>query len=482
MTERFDDQDLADRDLADVREGLRMQTPPDPDKLRAEAEHLEALDRGPFGARLWGWIKLSGPGYLQAAMTLGAGTAVSALYMGSVFGYRMLWVAPLGMLIGVVVFAALAHQTLSTGARPLPAMARHAGKPFAFVWAAGAMLASVIWHLPQYNLAADSTVDLIDVFVQPTADPAAGSDAPPARSIPPIVASLGLAVIAVLLSWNYGRSPRLVRTFERVIKYMIWSIVLCMGWVVLNTDTDWGAVAAGFFAFELPEPIGDVSSTTLAVGGLAAAVGINMVFLYPYSLLARGWGRAHRGLARCDLVLGTLVPYVLAASLICIAAANTLHDSGVEVTKGTAVKEMGAVLGQVMGPIAGRVIFDLGVIGMAFSTIALHMLVCGFVAMEWFDAPVGSRKQRLWTMLPVPACLAPLFWGDYAVYLAIPTSIICAAFLPLTYIGVLILQRSRAFLDKDRPEGIAGVVWVVLLLLGTAIVVAGLWQVLARFF
>lgn len=451
---------LDDRDLDAVRQGLRMQTPPDPAKLAQEVAHLEALDRGPFGRRLLGWIRLSGPGYLQAALTLGAGTAVTSLYMGSVFGYRLLWVAPMSMLLGVIVFAALSHQTLSTGLRPMPAMARHAGRGFAILFAAGALIASVIWHLPQYSLAASASVDLLAV---------AGME-----GVPPIAASLMLAALAVLMSWNYGRSPAVIRLYERVIKYMIWSVVLCMGWVVLRTETDWGAVFRGFVAFELPEPVGDVSAVTLAVGGLAAAVGINMVFLYPYSLLARGWGRAHRGLARCDLLLGTLLPYVLAASLMAIAAANTLHAEGIAVTKGTAVGAMSDVLGQVMGPLTGRLIFDFGVLAMAFSTIALHMLVCGFVAMEWFDAPVGSTKQRLWTLLPVPACLAPVLFSSVPVWLAVPTSIICGAFLPVTYVAILILQRSRAYLGSDRPEGGALVLWSLGLLLATLVVVVAL--------
>ena len=59
-------------------------------------------------------------------------------------------------------------------------------------------------------------------------------------------------------------------------------------------ETDWGAVARGFVP-SLPEPRGNTSSATIATSGLAAAVGINMVFLYPYSLRARGWGGAGAG-------------------------------------------------------------------------------------------------------------------------------------------------------------------------------------------
>ena len=39
---------------------------------------------------------------------------------------------------------------------------------------------------------------------------------------------------------------------------------------------------------------GCIAGATLVLSGLSAAVGINMLFLYPYSLRARGWGRGGR--------------------------------------------------------------------------------------------------------------------------------------------------------------------------------------------
>jgi Mn2+/Fe2+ NRAMP family transporter len=122
---------------------------------------LDQLAQGPLLPRLRGYLSLSGPGYLQSALTLGAGTATASLFSGAVFGYQLLWVAPLSMALGVIVLAAVAHQTLSTGLRPLPAMRRHAGKGYAWLWAASSLLASVVWHIPQYNLAANSLTDLL---------------------------------------------------------------------------------------------------------------------------------------------------------------------------------------------------------------------------------------------------------------------------------------------------------------------------------
>lgn len=453
-------QPLHGGELQQLQQGLRMAHPPDPEALRREAAALDALAQQPLPTRLGGYLRLIGPGYLQSAMTLGAGTASSSLFAGAVFGYELLWVAPVAMLLGIVMLMALAHQTLSTGLRPLPAMARFAGRPIAIGFAGGALLASIVWHFPQYNLAAGSLVDLADAAGVP--------------GVPKMVASTLVLLAAVAMSFGYGRSAARVKQYERMLKWLVWAVVACLLWVVARTDTDWPAVWRGFTGFSLPSPRHGVSATALVVSALMAAVGINMVLLYPYSLLARGWGRSHRALARFDLLVGMLLPYALATSLMLIAAANTLHRSGATVDQHLSVLQAGAVLGHTLGPIAGRLVFDLGMLAMAFSTISLHMLVCGFVACEWFGCAVGSRAHRLWSLLPAPAFVAPWFWGDMAVWLAVPTTIACGALLPIAYVGILRLQRSRAYLGRDRPSGLGGALWFAAMLLATAILIAAL--------
>jgi manganese transport protein len=421
----------------DWRLGLHMAAPPDPLALAREAQQLDALAQGPVLPRLLGYLKLSGPGYLQSAMTLGAGTATASLFSGAVFGYQLLWVAPLSMLLGVAMLMAVAHQTLSTGMRPLPAMSRFAGKPYAIAFAASAMLASVVWHVPQYNLAANALVDLAAALGL--------------GGVPPIAASPLLLLGAVFLSWTYGKSPALVRRYEAFFKRLIWATALALFVVVLRTDTDWGAVLAGLWP-SLPPDRGEHSALEMAASGLGAAVGVNMLFLYPYTLLARGWGRSHRGLARCDLVCGMLLPYALATSLLTIAAANTLQH-GDPIAKGAAIARMSGVLGEVFGAVTGRVLFDLGMLAMAFSTISLHMLVCGFVAMELFGFAFGSRAYRLATLLPTPAAVAPWFFASVPVWLAVPTNIVCGLLLPASAFAFWRLQQSRAYLKGDLPQG-----------------------------
>ncbi|MEC9048384.1 MAG: hypothetical protein VYA51_10250, partial [Planctomycetota bacterium] len=103
-----------------------------------------------------------------------------------------------------------------------------------------------------------------------------------------------------------------------------------------------------------------------------------------------------------------------------------------------------------------------------------HMVCCGFVAMEWFGLPFGSLRQRLCMLLPVPGFLAPLFWGDIAVYLSVPTTILCGTMLPIAYIGFLLLQRSKAYLGADRQQGLAGLVATGGLLVAMLVIVVSM--------
>src|SRR5690606_4402567 len=61
------------------------------------------------------------------------------------------------------------------------------------------------------------------------------------------------------------------------------------------------------------------------MASFATAVGINMTFLLPYSMLGRKWGREHRELAVFDLSTGMFIPFLLATSCVVIAAANQFY-------------------------------------------------------------------------------------------------------------------------------------------------------------
>lgn len=429
----------------DVR-GLPMVHPRAPEELAAERAWLAAVAQRPWWARQFAYLRRGGPGYLQSALTLGGGTASACLLSGAAFGYQLLWVAPLGMLLGGIVFAAIAHQTLSTGMRPFVAMRTYAGSFVAWGWAIGTVIASVVWHFAQYSLASAVLVDLGAL---------AGFE------LPRWWAGCAVLLWAVPTAFSFGSAGAMQRAFDRLMRWMVWAIVALFGVVAVRLGiAEPGAVVAGFVP-SLPADRGEVSALAVVISGIATAVGVNMTFLYPYTLLARGWGREHRELARADLVFGMVLPYWIVTALMVVVAAGTLAAGFTG--KSIAPMDAAATLGSLLGPVWGRVMFDLGLLGMLLTTITMHMVCSGLACAELFGLRVGSTGYRIATLLPAPGVLGSVFWGSLSVWLAVPTSLIAGAMLPLAYFGFLKLQRSAAYLGADRPTGWRGAAWTVAL-------------------
>lgn len=416
-----------------------------------ELEQLQALAARPALARLPTYLRLSGPGWLQGAMTLGGGSAITSLTIGAVYGYELLWVQPLSMLIGCVMLFALSHQTLSTGVRPFTAMRQYVSPALAWLWAVAALASSIIWGFSHYPLSAGMLEELIAVGTGFSLQQEGG-----------LVRELFLFALAILVwmlcawtAWHYGGGGRGVKLFETAIKLLSTMIVLAFAWVVMEASlsgrVDWSAVMRGFVPGGLPS---DTAGVTTVMAALGTAVGINMTFVYGYTLLERGWQREHRELARYDIVIGLVLPYVLVTSLVAIAAAGAFHGSDLSIQGKLSPAEAGKMFVDAgMGPITGRLVFAFGVLGMAVGSLVMHMLCCGAAAGALFGWEPHSRNYRLALLLPTPAVLGVFLWSTLGAYVVLPTSAICGFLLPIAYLGWLVLNNRQDYLGADVPRG-----------------------------
>ena len=426
-----------------------------------ELRELAALDARSVLPRTLGYLRRMGPGYMQSAMTLGGGTAFASIFAGAAFGYQLLWVAPLAMLLGVIVLSAVAHQTLSTGENPFQAMKRHAGPFYAYGWALGGIASSIIWQFAQYALASSMLVALAKNAGYEVSSGAMGAIA------------LAWCVAVALL---YDSRPGLVRLYENIIKGTVWFIIACFGFVVVKSGIPHSEdLLAGFVPFRIPGENQGVLGSTLVVSGLAAAVGANMVFVYPYTLRKRGWGRAHRRLARIDLGFGMFVPYAIAASLMVIASASVFYYGDPSLFAGKKISPWQAAeilaAPDRLGPTVGMWVFGLGIVAMALSSITMQMLSSGFAFCEMFGWKPEGARYRLGLLLPAVGVLGSVFWNDMRLWIAVPTNVFCGFLLPVAYIGFMRLQRSRDYLGDDLPGGWRGRLWVLGMGVSTAVLV-----------
>jgi len=453
----------------------------DPQKIERERETLRELETRPWTARLRGYFNLTGPAWMQSAMTLGAGSAAASVVAGAFYGYQLLWVQPIAMILGVFMMVALANITLTKGERAYVVVRRELHPSVAFLWALATVVSTVIWHFGQYALLGGAVKDLADVAVGIDPEDPAAALSRPVETIVRFGGGFLILGINIYLTWNYGSKPKGIRFYEGFLRWMIRLVMLSFLIVVVaqlfKSQVSLTGIVKGFTSFSLPDTPG---SMTTVLGAIGAAVGINMTFLYPYSILAKGWGNEHKGLARFDLIMSLFVPYVILTSLIIIGMASTVHD-GVAgfgtVLAGdptpTSFKPIQAAqaLTGVLGSSIGRIVFDLGFTGMACGAISAHMICCGFTVCEMFGLEYTPKRYRMFTLVPAIGVLGVMIKSP--IWLPVLASAIAFTMLPIAYVAFFALNNKRSYLGDAVGRGSKRIAFNLVLLIAVLMAVVG---------
>ncbi len=498
----------------------------------------KAQSSGFFGKLLY-YTRLSGPGWVQAAVTLGGGTLVGALYLGVVGGYQFLWLQPLAMLCGIIMLSAISYVTLSKDKiedRPFELAKKHISPMLAWGWLIATVIADVVFCAAQFALGADAIQGNLG-----------------GANLPPFLITGGLFIVAFYLIWLFSGEGKASKIIDNIIKILVAIIVLAfMGVVVtlmLNNAINWGELFGGlipdFSALFRPTDsytpsiaaageyggfwntyIAD-SQRNIIIGAFGTAVGINMTFLLPYSLMKKGWGKKHRELSRFDLALGLLIPFILGASALIISTASQFHakkdgivsegaynqvldarlkaeyadfadfddnkvaqirQAAPQVDKDLSVmlaKRNANDLANALRPFLGnwsQLIFGIGILAMALSTMLVHMMMNGYAISEAFGQP-GQRKLFLIgaAMPAIAGFFSPLLWNGAAkTALAVPASVIATTLLPIAYLIFLLLMNSKKALGKELPKN--RILVNILMIGATGIATfASIWALLGKY-
>jgi len=400
------------------------------------------------------------------------------------------------------------------------------------------LVASMVWCLPQYSLATA-------VLQQNLLPGLLGPEGVLGDTAGKLVIALCILALCTLITWSYGSGSRGVKLYESFLKVMVGVIVLCFAGVIVKMSLspqglDWAGILRGFIpnldSLFTPSEIfrrllanipGEERKfwtdlivsrqRDVIIAAAATAVGINMTFLFPYSILSRGWNKEFRGLAVFDLATGMLIPFTLATSFVVISAAAAFHGVPAQGFSSTtnaqvlpadlkpkmaaeyerlvqtrlsynprpvslAEKKLAATLltrdardlAQSLAPLTGglfsHVVFGIGVLGMTLSTITLLMLVSGFIVCVMLGLPPTGWPYRLGTLAAATGILGPFIWKQAAFYLAVPISVFGMVLLPIAYLTFLWMMNKPSLLGKEMPHGGRRVTWNLLMGLATGIV------------
>ena len=392
----------------------------------------------------------------------------------------------------------------------------------------------MVFVLPQYSLAFGALTE--NIF------PALGAHAGSFGF--KMGVSLVILAVVTVVTFLYGRGGLGIRIYETIVKVVVGMIVVTFILVVIKlatgeTGLPLGRIFAGFvpnpgMIFAPSEAYQQVLDTvqndaarafwsgevltkqrTVLVAAASAAVGINMTFMLPYSMRARGWGRSHRGLATFDLATGMVIPFILATSCIVIASGYLFHgkpyEGVLEEQNGRVVvtenpsyvaqageiramiqkrsqgnlanasveagelqlaamllnrsnRQFASSLEALVGPNVAHLIFGIGVLGMALSTISVCMLISGFVVCEIFKYPLGGIQFKLGAMLASTGVLWPVLWtGASKAYLAVPAFVFGYTLVPVAFLAFFLMMNSPKLLGDALPAGRKRITWNVLM-------------------
>ncbi len=514
-----------------------------------EAAELAEINKLPVLRRYGIYAQRSGPGWLQGAITLGGGSLGGALYLGSFMGYNMMWLQPLAMILGVIMLSAIAYVTLSTGERPFQSIKQNVSPVLGWAWLIATLMANLVWCMPQFALGTGAIQQNL------------GGSAIEVWDCGAILLAFG-----ILVNYFYGKGNKGIAFFELILKIMVGIVVVSFFGVVIALtgakELDWGAVLRGLIpdpslltkpAATFAEPIAATGSFAdfwrnmitetqfdVIITAFATAVGINMTFLLPYSMLRKRWRAAHRQMAIFDLSIGLIIPFVLATGCVVIAASSQFHTKYGDVLYGDGtvnpmlqnsyhefvdarlkaelgesfgdltdeqlsqaraalpeadrrlaamlVKRDNQQLASALEPLAGKTVsqflFGIGVLGMALSTIIILMLINGFTFCEMFNRPGDRRVHLLGAVVAgIAGFLGPIWlWAnqDAKAALTVPTSVIGGSLLPIAYFTFLLLMNSKRVLGDNMPTGAKRIFWNILMALSTVVATTGSVWVLSK--
>lgn len=504
---------------------------------------LEQVESTQGLGKMFAYLRLSGPAWVQSAITLGGGTLAGALYLGIIGGYSMLWVQPLAVALGVVILAAIAYVTLSIERSPFEAIRTEINPALAWLWLIASLVACGVWIIPQFAL----SYAVLSQNLLPNVIPNSN------LSLTKFVVTAVVFALIGGVTLRLGRDSRGLRIYENVLKVLIALVVLAFMVVVVKLASNdaglpWTKILGGlvpdFSQFFNPIADYEIVLAQIAddaareywraklidaqrlriIGAASAAVGINMTFVLPFTLLRQNWGRAHRRFAIVDLVVGMIIPFVIATACLVVVSASLYHakpfeglllDNGMSAQIDEASPGAGAYKGLIAGrrgdsqlgavavapaerqiaamlvnrdaaqlarsldqltnsPVVANSIFGFGVLAMGLSTISVLMLISSFAFQAAFPNLRKEHAHRLGVGLGATGLLWPFVWqGDAQIFLAVSASALNYVMLPIAAIAFWLMMNSKRVLGDALPTGKARWVWNVLLGISTLVIGSG---------
>jgi Mn2+/Fe2+ NRAMP family transporter len=394
----------------------------------------------PTQSRVVRIFKLLGPGIIAVLAWLGAGDLITSSVAGANYGYAMMWVLAVSLLLRYLIVNIIARFQLcnNQGMTILQGYAQL--HPF-FGWflLAYALLMGHLMNAYMIKGAGEALAMLFKIDY-------------------PLLCS----VAVVLAVWMLvGRN--IYSLIEGVMKALLAVMTLAFMALALMSGPDVTGIIKGTIGFSIPPDEGVHGALLVAVSVIGAVAGSVANFVHPYVMRQKGWvGPEHKRVQRNDLLFAVFVGIIINLA-IWIVGAEILRPNGIEVNT---LADLGKALEMFFGSI-GWYIFFIGVFATLFASIAGKTTAFPMLITDAFQQVKPERRERFgkefhrdpmhkWFMLFI--LVTPLIWSlpgmpDF-VTLTIGVNALNIIGLPVISLGLLIMSNQKSLLDKQYRNNI----------------------------
>ncbi|QDT50485.1 manganese transport protein MntH [Symmachiella dynata] len=399
------------------------------------------------------YLRSMGPGIIVVLTWLGAGDIVECGISGGNYGYALMWIIAVALIMRYLFVSLIAKYQLCNqhGEGVLDGLARlHPWyAPFLMV------VAIVMGHI--YG-------SYMSVGIGESCVAIAGFGATWQW------ATLWCLVALAIVFWPvYGY---LEIVFKVMLALLAVSLIGLAAWVGPSPS----GILEGVFEFKLPEQKGEFDSLLIAIGMLGAIGGSLMNLAYPYFLDQKGWkGPRYRRLQMYDFLLAVIVMIVLDLAIWTVGA-ELIFGTGAHIET---LEDLSTLLSKVLGS-GGRLLFHLGVFAAVFTSLVGHAVGLGMIASHGYlrwqagSGPLQGdyRTHPLYRAVVVWILVSPLVWTmpgmPNFVQLTLITNSLQVVLIPILAGGLWMITARRRFIgEKYRnrwwENGIMGLVFFLAL-------------------
>jgi Mn2+/Fe2+ NRAMP family transporter len=379
------------------------------------------------------YLRSFGPGIIIVLTWLGAGDVVDMSIAGANYGYSLMWVLVVAIVMRFLFVSLIARYQLCNqyGEGVLDGLARlHR------------------WYAPVLFVAAILMGHVYESYMTVGAGEVCRNLFGVGQTWQWALLCNGVALMLVFRP-SYDR-------LETVFKIFLGLLAVSFIGSALWVGCDVKALAQGLYRIGLPEQRGQFNPLLIAVAMIGAVGGSLMNLAYPYFLEAKGWrGPQYRRVQFYDFLLAIVVMIVLNLAVWTLGAELLYPDKQIKVLDDLP-KLLSAVLGR-----SGGVLFYLGIFAAIYTSVLGHAAGLAFMGshayLRWQagTAPIKTdyRKHPLYRWIAVWCLVSPLIWTipgmpDF-VTLTLVANSAQVVLLPLLAGGLWWITASAKFIGAE---------------------------------